>query len=166
MDDDLAISDYSDDVMSIPEANSGEKNLVEIRSKTSRINQVYDGVHENNPSDPLSAKLDSFRSWEAGWDGDDAEAPSNVAIDSAQIFADMLPPDQRRPSAMVLNYGTVAVFWRNKDGRYLEVGFNSRGRLYWYAKVSENNKFYGDDASVHNFEVVENLIGLVDQVTI
>jgi len=98
------------------------------------------GLDINSPRwiHAFESKLDTFRSYRAGWDSYGASTISEDALESARRFLDSaLFSDLEKPFVAPTSTGGIHVEW-NRDGKALELEFVSLTELHY---------FYSDSSS-------------------
>lgn len=82
---------------------------------------------------------------ENGWDGVDAQAVSQAAINDAKTFIENLPDDVLAPTAVRLAAdGEINFLWKLSNFK-LDLGMYGDNTYSYFGKTTFSEKFYGDD---------------------
>lgn len=94
----------------------------------------------------------------SGWDGEDAQAVSQVSYDNAKSWLLRMPAGIEAPDPGVNVRGQITLEWRRDDGRLLSLAFDDQGEVH-YIVFLRFEKFYSNmHASLGYTEKLRNFL--------
>jgi len=104
----------------------------------------------------LLERIASWKTLQAGWDGEQSEAPINSAINLASLFIDTLPRDVSLPKAMLSSSGEIGLYWDTSD-IYIDLEFDSDTTFSAYVR----NRHTGYESFVDNLSLSSSDLDLI-----
>lgn len=97
----------------------------------------------------LVARIRELGAYADGWDGSEGRAPSEVAVNDAERFANSFLQDERieKPFISLAADGEIAFLWALAGFR-LDLGFYGDGTYSYYGRSSAGKEFMSDKESI------------------
>lgn len=115
--------------------------VIDASFKTPRLNIERDDLK-------AITRIREFGNYVDGWDGDEGIAPSEKAIQQAEVFARLLPFDKiYAPHISLASDGEINFLWNLQDFRF-DLGFYGDGMYSYYGRTVSGEEFMGDEQPV------------------
>lgn len=94
------------------------------------------------------ARLDEYKTLQAGWDGEVGVVPALVAVDDlSTLFDEVVLAGFSVPDPAISSDGEVGLYWRI-DGVFAEITIDDPGEYSYFAKTAQGKRFFAEELTI------------------